>query len=63
MKHAIEDEFEDMVKWITRSEQKIQDMLKEKKLTSEKAFENVKFKTEITSILTLLDANLLEKPL
>ena len=38
-------------------------MYKEKKITSEKAFENIKFKTEVASILTLLDANLLEKPL
>ena len=47
MKTAIEDEFEDMVKWTTRSEQKIHEMLKEKKITNEKTFINVKFKSEI----------------
>lgn len=38
-------------------------MFEEGQIKNEKSFENVNFKTEITTILTLLDAKVLEKPL
>ena len=52
-----EKEFEKMVRWISRPETFIEKMIEENKITSEKAFENVLFTSEITSLFALLDAS------